>query len=85
MANKTVFCNGLVFTGQADASIPTRSDTLVVVQGDRIVAVDHQDSAASQELLQDENIDIIDLQGRSLLPAFVDRSNTPWQLPKNLH
>ncbi|KAK5999480.1 hypothetical protein QM012_005481 [Aureobasidium pullulans] len=72
MANKTVFRNGLVFTGQANASNSTRTGALVVVEGDRIVAVDDEASEASQQLLQDSDIDIVDLQGRSLLPAFVD-------------
>lgn len=85
MANKTVFRNGLVFTGQEDASIPTWSGTLVVVEGDCIVAVDDEDSVASQRLLQDSNINIVDLQGRSLLPGFVDRSDPPEKLTENSH
>lgn len=72
MGDKIVFRNGLVFTGQADAVAPTRSGTLVVVQGDRIVDVIDEGSNASQRLLQEDKINVVDLEGRSLLPGFID-------------
>lgn len=51
MASKTVFRNGLVFTGHEGATIPTRSTTLTLIKGDRMVMVVDGDSIASRQLL----------------------------------
>jgi predicted amidohydrolase YtcJ len=73
---KTVYHNGVIVTGdrQQDMSTPP---TCLVVENDLVAYVGNVDDAFIAETLEDSEIQKVNLQGRIILPGFIDGCAPP--------
>lgn len=68
---ETLYRNGVVITGHRDQDLSLPC-TCLLVKGDIISAVGREDEPSIQHRLQDGKTKKVDLEGRMVLPGFVD-------------
>ncbi|KAI9935008.1 hypothetical protein ASPWEDRAFT_54053 [Aspergillus wentii DTO 134E9] len=68
---KTIYNNGVIICGAAtqDVSIPR---TCMIVDNDRIVHVGNDTDEAVVQTGQEDGIEVVDLEGRRVVPGFID-------------